>query len=175
MSEPARRAAFDAPTTPRRARSEWGDHGDERQQQPIHRALEWGAGVSERTRLAGDPRRVAPLPDCLNDELACTLDDERSGSNVFAGSADDGARLPCEDGLVEGDSVRVDEMTVRDNLVSRLDAQQVAGDDLVDGGCSRDPVTNDGRRRRDERSKPVERALRADFLRDPDRRVREED
>ena len=65
------------------------------------------------------------------------------------------------------------QLSVGDDLVTRLDAQQVARHDLVDGNGSRDPVANDGRRRRDERGEPVERALRADLLRDPDRRVRD--
>ena len=67
------------------------------------------------------------------------------------------------------------QLAVGDDLVSRLDAQQVTRRDLVDGNGSRDPVANDGCSGRDERSEAVERALRADLLRDPDRRVREQD
>ena len=81
--------------------------------------------------------------------------------------------------------VRIDSSSV-----SSVCAHQLAvGDDLVTrpGCAARSPGTTSStatvratpsrttrRRRRDERGEPVERALRAHLLRDPDRRVRDE-
>src|SRR5947208_3332264 len=131
--------------------------------------------MAEGARLAGDAGRVALLPDCGDLELADAFGDERPRPHLLARPTRYRARLAGQDRLVERQAVRRLDPSVRHDLVARLDAQEVADDDIADADRAGATVSYDGGGRRDERGEPVERLLRPHLLDDPDRRVEDED
>ena len=93
--------------------------------------------MPERTGLAGDPRGVALVADSGHDVGSGALDGERARAHPpRPACASTGARLPGEDRLVEREPVRRSSVPVGDDLVTGLDAHEVAHDDVVDGGSA---------------------------------------
>ena len=129
--------------------------------------------MPERPRLTGDPCGVALGADGLDDEPPAPSTTNEPDRTLSARRTT-GRDSPGEDRLVEREARRAHELAVRDDLVAGPGSQEVADDDLADGGRARRAVPHDGRPRLDERGEPVERAFRAHLLRDPDRRVGEE-
>ena len=86
-----------------------------------------------------------------------------------------GSDFPGDDRLVQRECLCLHEPTVGDDLVAGRQPDKVSDDQLLDVHPSRPSVSHEGRRRFDERGKPVEGALCADFLGDPDRGVRNQD
>ncbi len=154
--------------------SEGDDHRHEREQQPVHRALERRARVPERPGLPGDPGRVALVADRAHDERARALDRERAGADLVAGTPFDRVRLAGQDRLVEAETGRADERAVGDDLVAGLELDAVAHDDPVHRHATARAVAYDRAGRLHERGEPVERPLRPHLLEDPDRGVRDQ-
>ena len=82
---------------------------------------------------------------------------------------------PGEQRLVHRQPTGVDQRAVGDELVAGLDADDVAGDDLVGDELDRAPVTHHLRPRRDQQGELIEGLLRLQLLADPDRRVDDRD
>src|SRR6476469_630990 len=76
----------------------------------------------------------------------------------------DGLGLASEDRLVDSEPHGLVEHAVRDELIARLDAQAVAGRDLVDRDGAHSGPVHDLRVRSDERGQAIERALRPNLL-----------
>jgi hypothetical protein len=131
--------------------------------------------VTELARLACDPLRVAVLADRGDLVGPCPFDGEGARAHLLALSADDRPRLAAEDRLVERQPLARDERPVGDDLVAGLDVDEVADHDLLDRDLSLLAVADDGCVRGDEGREAVERPLRAQLLRDPDRRVGDDD
>src|SRR6266536_4907491 len=131
--------------------------------------------MPELPRLAGDLRSMASRPDGRHVVCAGSLDCERPRAHLLAGGASHGLRLPGEVGLVDGERIASTQGAVRDDLVARLDQHDVALDDLVHAYLAALAIPNDGRDRGYERREPVERQLGANFLRDSDPGVADED
>ena len=131
--------------------------------------------MTEGARLARDALRVALHSDRLHQVRAATLDRERSRPRLLAFAAAHWDRLPAENRLVERQSLGCHDRTIGHHLVAGREAHEVARHHLVDVERAGLAVPHDGRCRRHERRQPLERALGADFLDDPDRGVRHED
>jgi hypothetical protein len=131
--------------------------------------------MAELARLADDALRVAVRADGGDLVGAGALDRERARANLLALAARHRPRLAAENRLVEGERLARNDVPVGDDLVARLDADEVADDDVLDPDPTRLALANHRRVRRDERGEPVERVLRAQLLDDADRRVGDDD
>src|SRR3954451_15531117 len=131
--------------------------------------------MTEGPRLAKQPLGVALLADRGDLDEAAALDGERTGPDRLAGDATDRAGLPGQEGLVESQALRLDERPVPHHLVAGLEAEHVAVDELLNTDVALGAITNHPRSGRDEQREAVERSLRTDLLRDPDRAVGHED
>ncbi len=131
--------------------------------------------MAELAGLAGELLRVALVADGLDRVRARALDGEGARAHLLTGLAPHRARLAGQDRLVQLQPGRVGERAVGHDLVARLHAHEVAGNHLPDGDVAWLAVADDGGLGRDQRSQAVERALRAQLLRDPDRGVGHDD
>jgi hypothetical protein len=131
--------------------------------------------VAERPRLARDPLRVAVRAHARHRVRARSLDREGARAHLLPGPPPDRLGLAGENRLVDGERGRRLETSVGDDLVARLQLDEVAGDELVHADQSRLAVADDACGRGDEGRQPVEGSLGAELLRDPDRGVADED
>ena len=131
--------------------------------------------MAELPRLAGDPLRVASLADRAHDVGARPLDDERARSHLVARGTHDGPRLAGEDRFVERERVGSSSGPSATTWSPGAMWTRSPSTTSLDRELALLAVPHDRRPRRHEGREPVERPLRAQLLRDPDTRVRDDD
>jgi len=155
--------------------AERDEHAREDDEQPVQRALERRARVAELLRLAGELDRVAVLAHGGDAVCPRALDREGARADLLAAAARDRRRLAGQDRLVDEQAFAPLERPVGDDLVARLEPDEISLDNLLDRDAALLAVADDEPGRSDERGEPVERPLRPYLLRDPDAGVRDED
>ena len=148
------------------------DHGGNGPpEDPVDVGLEGAEGGAGTAGLGREALGEALGPHRLDDVLA--------GAGDAVGAREQGlARLPLhrlalpgQDRLVDGEAARHQHGSVGDHLVARLQPHDVPGDDAFDGQLRDRAVAAHARLRGDQEREPVENALGADLLDDPDERV----
>src|SRR5829696_10501291 len=153
------------------------DHRDRREREArrlehrVHLDLKRRRRMAELPRLARDLLRVAVLAHRVELVVAGARDRERAGEHPVGRALADPVRLAGQERLVDRESARVDKRAVGDELVAGLDADDVAGDDLVRRQLDDAAVADDPGARRDQEREPVQGLLGLQLLANPDRGV----
>ena len=120
--------------------------------------------MPELARLPGDTCRITLLADGRYEIRTRAFDGEGAGSHLFAGVLRHRLRFAGENRLVECEPVAAPVRSVGDHLIARVEQDDVAFHDFVDGHLPRLAVAQDACGRGDESGEVVECALRAYLL-----------
>jgi hypothetical protein len=131
--------------------------------------------MPELPRLACDALRVARSPNGGQHVSTRALDDEGARAEIGSRRVMHRLRLAGQDRLVEQEPFARPELPVGDQLISGLEDDEVAFNDLVLRERPGVSVAHDGRCGNNQRREAVEGPLRPYFLDDPDQRVRHQD
>src|ERR1035437_3623538 len=128
--------------------------------------------MAKGARLARQTLREAIRADRRDLTDARTLDDERPRAHLLPDRRASRLGLATEDRLIQAQLARAEHAPVRDDLLAWGEQQKVPLNDLPYGNPSCGPIAQDLPVGRDKQREAVARALRANLLRDPDARVR---
>ena len=146
-----------------------------RPEQLVDLELQRRGRVAELARLAGDLLGVAVLAHGIDFVAARARDPERAREHPVSGPLADPVRLAGEQRLVDAQPARLHHRAVGDELVARLDSDDVARHDLVAAELDQAAVADHLRARRDQERELVERLLGLQLLADADARVDDRD
>ena len=150
-------------------------HRNEDHDQSVEAYLERRRRVTERPRLAGEALGIALGSDGGDDVGARALDGKGARQHLLADGSADRLRLAGQDRFVDAKRLGRHYLAVGDDLVARLDENEVAPDHLTDVELPPAAVANDLRGRLHQRRELLQRALGPDLLDASDQRVRDDD
>ncbi len=136
------------------------------------------SGESSLARLArgvGDRARVGVAADQVGPVDAASGQAVAARAHLVAESARHRVGLAGQHRLVELQRAGLQQRSVRDHLLARLEPHGVALDNALDRHCDRLTVADHAGARGDQQCQAVELPLGAQLLEDPDRRVDHDD
>ena len=131
--------------------------------------------MTERAGGRGQPRCTTVVANRRRLDESGALEHERTRPHRLPRHSHHRLRFPGQVGLIERKPVRALNGPVRRHLVARSKPHDIPHHELIDRNPSIGPVPDHDHFRRDQRGKPVQRPLRANLLKRPDRDVRDQD
>ncbi len=133
-----------------------------------------GASKGETASVGRELRRVRLATDRRRAEPTAARGDEAPRQHRVALAFEHRIGLPRDQRLVDLEPVDRQHVPVDDDLVARLQGEHVVEHDVADRMLRLLAVADDPRLRRSQHREPIEGALRAQLLDDPDQRVRDQ-